>query len=316
VKQVPVINFSVILSVDTSTRAETVRRVHDACATIGFFYITGHGIPQSLIDDTFAASREFFAIPDGQKTDARLNAIFRGHKPLDMKGGFEGKRQVGGAELFTAGLDVPADDPLTNQPGYGPTPWPAAMPGFQRRVTTYFDTVSAVCAKVVAVLAQSLEIDPRFFESKYAKPTSTCVLNHYPPLPDDAPPGTFSGQEHTDWGSLTMLYQDSCGGLQVKTRDGEWIEAPPIEGAYVLNIGDMLQRWSNDRFVSTPHRIINRSGKERYSIGVFYNPQSDAVVDPRELGVTAEECKHEPIAAGAYIASRWADYYGAQHSAA
>lgn len=315
-QQIPMIDFSGVLAGNRQAHADTVRKVYDACTTIGFFYIKGHGIPQSLIDDTFAASREFFAIPDEKKQDARLNDIFRGHKPLEMVGGFDGKRVPGGAELFTVGLDVPKSDPLSGQLGYGPTPWPAAMPRFKPQVMKYFDAVSGVCAKVMAVLAESLDIDPRFFEGKYGKPTSTCVLLHYPPLPDDAPPGTMSGLEHTDWGSLTMLYQDNCGGLQVKNRDGKWIDALPIEGTFVLNIADMLQRWSNDRFVSTPHRVINRSGKERYSIGVFYNPQSDAVVDPRELGVSAAQCRHKPIAAGAYIAGRWADFYGAQKPAA
>src|SRR4051812_23838115 len=185
-KQIPLIDFSGSLAGDAAAHAETVRQVYEACTTIGFFYITGHGIPKTLIDDTFAASREFYAIPDAQKKDALINAIFRGHKPLEMQAGFDGKRTPGGAELFTVGMDVPPGNPLAGQLGYGPNPWPAAMPSFQPRVAAYFEAVSAVCAKVMAVLAESLNIDPQFFANKSRSPTSSCVLLHYPPLPDDA----------------------------------------------------------------------------------------------------------------------------------
>lgn len=306
----PIIDYSGYLHGGSEDRARVIREIHDACTEIGFFYLTGHGIPQELIDDIFAASAEFFAIPAGEKEDVRLTESFRGHKPLEMSAGFDGERKPGGAELFTVGTDVPEGDPLHGQLGYAANPWPKAMPSLQPRVMKYFDAVSEVCSKLMSALAEGLDIDPAFFEHKYQKPTSSCVLLHYPPLPGEAPPGMERSVEHTDWGSLTMLYQDNCGGLEVKNVDGEWIEAPPLEGAYVVNIADMLQRWSNDRFVSTPHRAINRSGKDRYSIGVFYNPQSDAIVDPRELGVSAAMCRHEPITAGKYIAERWADFYG------
>ncbi len=311
-KSIPIIDFAGTLAGDPAARARTVAAVYEACTQIGFFYITGHGIPQDLIDDTFAASREFYDIPDDRKTDVLVNPNFRGHKPLEMQTGFKEERTKGGAEIYTVGLDVPADSGLTGQLGYGPNPWPAAMPSFQPRVMAYFEAVRAVGAEVMAVIAESLDIDPKFFEKHYQYPTSTCVLLHYPPLPADAPLETSSGPEHTDWGSLTMLYQDNCGGLEVRNRDNEWVQAPPIEGAFVLNIGDQLQRWSNDRLVSTPHRVRNRSGKERYSIATFHNPQSNALVDPRDLGVTDAECKHPPILAGEYIASRWADFFGGQ----
>ena len=311
-KQLPIIDFAGYLHGDKAAQEAVVHQIYDACTKIGFFYLTGHGVPQSVIDDAFAASREFFAIPDNRKTEVRVDVNFRGHKPLEMKAGLDGNRRAHAAEIFTIGMDVPAGDPLAGQPGYGPNHWPGAMPSLKPRLEAYFGAVRSLSEKILEAMAKSLDIDPQFFKPKYAKPTSSCVMLHYPSLPADAPRGTESGDAHTDWGAVTVLYQDNVGGLQAKNRDGQWVEGTPVPGAFVVNIGDMLMRWSNDRFISTPHRVINRSGKDRYSIATFLNPQSDAIVDPCELGVTEEQSAHPPVSAGKYIAARWADYYGRQ----
>jgi isopenicillin N synthase-like dioxygenase len=128
---------------------------------------------------------------------------------------------------------------------------------------------------------------------------------YYPPQAPDLGKDQFGVAPHTDYGCITLLYQDRSGGLQVRDRSNRsWIDATPIDGTFVVNVGDLLARWSNDRFASTPHRVINSSGHERYSIATFYDPSFATVVDPRDLGASEEECNYEPITAGQHILSR------------
>jgi isopenicillin N synthase-like dioxygenase len=142
-----------------------------------------------------------------------------------------------------------------------------------------------------------------FFETYYELPLARGQLVYYPPSRDiDEADQRFGVAPHTDFGVLTFLLQDDSGGLQIQTRGGEWVEAPPIPGTLVCNIGDLLQRWSNDRFVSTVHRVINRSGNARYSIPVFFDPNSSTIVDPRDLG--AKVPVYRPVVAGEHIAGR------------
>ena len=137
------------------------------------------------------------------------------------------------------------------------------------------------------------------------KPLGRGQLVHYPALGEgDVTAQRFGDPEHSDFGVLTILRQDDLGGLQVRNRSDEWIEAMPIENTFVCNIGDLLERWTNGRLVSTPHRVLNRSGKSRFSIPIFCDPSSDAVVDPRDFDPNADINILPPIAAGAYIASK------------
>ena len=134
---------------------------------------------------------------------------------------------------------------------------------------------------------------------------------HYPPQPPELGTDQFGVAPHTDYGCITLLWQDDNGGLQVRDRSTQqWIEADPIPGTLVINVGDLLGRWSTDRFASTPHRVINRSGTERYSIASFYDPDYDAVVDPRHLGASEAECRYAPVLAGDHILKRIADSFG------
>jgi isopenicillin N synthase-like dioxygenase len=140
---------------------------------------------------------------------------------------------------------------------------------------------------------------------RYTKRMQRTQMVYYPPQPAQAAADQFGVAPHTDYGCVTLLWQDDVGGLQVRERATQsWIDAPPIEGTLVINVGDLLARWSNNRFKSTPHRVVNSSGKERYSIATFYDPTYGAMVDPCELGVTQSESQYPPVAAGDYIVGR------------
>jgi isopenicillin N synthase-like dioxygenase len=165
--------------------------------------------------------------------------------------------------------------------------------------------VMALGLRILTCLAKGLGADPDIFVRAYERPLGRGQLVYYPALGEaDVAAQRFGAAEHSDFGVLTILKQDGLGGLQVRNRSDEWIEAMPIENTFVCNIGDLLERWTNGRLVSTPHRVLNRSGKSRFSIPIFCDPSSDAVVDPRDFDPDADISILPPIAAGAYIAAK------------
>jgi isopenicillin N synthase-like dioxygenase len=151
--------------------------------------------------------------------------------------------------------------------------------------------------------AASLGLAPDFFAPRFAKPLARCSLIYYPPQPPESGSEQFGVAPHTDYGGLTLLSQDDTGGLQVRARSGEWMTAVPIPDTFVVNIGDLMARWTNDRFVSTPHRVVNASGRARYSVGVFFDPAFDTMIDPGELRPPGKPL-HPPVTCGDYIVGR------------
>ena len=162
---------------------------------------------------------------------------------------------------------------------------------------------------MLEAVAVGLGIDPSFFAAKYQKRMQRTQAVFYPPQPAELGDDQFGVAPHTDYGCITLLWQDDNGGLEVQSLNGDWIQAPPIEGSFVINVGDLLGRWSNDRFASTPHRVINTSGRKRLSIATFYDPDYGAVVDPRDLGLGGAEPRYQPVAAGDYILGRINDSF-------
>ncbi|MEQ9349425.1 MAG: 2OG-Fe(II) oxygenase family protein, partial [Alphaproteobacteria bacterium] len=161
-------------------------------------------------------------------------------------------------------------------------------------------------ASILRATAVSLGLAEDFFAKRYAKPIARTGLLYYPDQDPTRGDDQFGVAPHTDYGCLTVLSQDSSGGLQVMNKAGHWVEAQPIPGTFVIYVGDLLERWSNDRFTSTPHRVINRSGHARYSISHFYDPTYETVVDPRDAGLPAGmDSKYEPVLAGDYVLGRF-----------
>jgi isopenicillin N synthase-like dioxygenase len=160
-------------------------------------------------------------------------------------------------------------------------------------------------ADLMRAVAVSLELDVDFFVSRYRKPLQRTQIVYYPPQPADLGEDQFGVAPHSDFGCITLLWQDTNGGLEVLERSTQrWIPAPPIPGTLVINVADLLARWTNDRYASTPHRVINRSGRERLSIATFHDPDYKAVVDPRDLGTPEADCRYDPILAGEHIVGR------------
>ena len=207
-------------------------------------------------------------------------------------------------EAFNIGLDLAPDDLelMAGKPFRSLNAWPE-LSGFRKTALAYYNACAALGARLHRGFARDLGLQPDFFTDKFDRPMATLRLLHYPA--SKAVVASTGAGEHTDYGNLTLLATDDVGGLEVRTRDGHWIEAPVVPGAFIVNIGDCLMRWTNDVYVSTPHRVINRSARERYSIAFFYDPDPDAMVEtiPSCVG-KGEVTRYAPILAADYLKVR------------
>lgn len=303
ITEIPVIDISTL--VNTGETADVARKIHDAATRVGFFYLSGHGISQDLMTHAFEVSRDFFAMPEALKSSVAVDKSQRGWMKSGMSK-MDGAATHDLKEVFFWGTEVRPGHPdlLAGKPMIAENKWPdAVLPRLRSELMPYYGAVCSVGRKVLSAIATGFDLPKDFFECRYDFPLARGQLVYYPPSTvGDEAEQRFGVAAHTDFGVLTFLLQDNSGGLQVQTRSGEWIEAPPIPETLVCNIGDLLQRWSNDRFVSTVHRVINRSNHARYSIPVFFDPNSDTTVDPRDLG--SDRPMHLPVAVGEYISGR------------
>jgi isopenicillin N synthase-like dioxygenase len=294
VGEIPVIDLSGLRDAGPNERrigAEMLRAVEE----VGFFYIQGHGIAQALIDDVFRISAAFFAQETERKQEVAVNAGHRGFIRMGEAVMTGGKRPDL-KESFVWGLDAPGAD------GIPPNRWPAAMPEMRTVLTRFFEAGHGIGWGLLRAVATALDVPPDAFLRTIDRPISRGSIIYYPPQPPEMGSDQFGVSPHTDYGVLTLLYQDATGGLQVQGRDGAWLTAHPIPGSFVVNVGDLLARWSNDRFRSTPHRVVNRSGKSRYSTALFIDPNRDTLVAP--LVRPGEVPRYEPVTCGDYLRSR------------
>jgi isopenicillin N synthase-like dioxygenase len=280
------------------------REIRQACEGMAFFYIKGHGIPQELIDGTFEASRRFFAQPLETRMLNHKDRFHRGYLPLGTTR-YPGKA----ADLkdsFDIGVDLPLDHPdvVAGLPLHGPNQWPA-LEGFRRPVEGYFQAVRECGLRLLRLFALSLEVEDDFFTRHYADPTILMRMLHYPPQEQATEEGAIGAFPHSDYGVMTLLAQDPSGGLELQKLDGSWIGAPYIPGTFVVNIGDLMGRWTNDVYRSNQHRVVNRLGTERYSIPFFFNPNHHALVEciPSCAGPD-RPALYPPVEAGEYVANK------------
>lgn len=255
-----------------------VRDLHNACRDTGFFLISGHGIPQELIDKAFKAADAFFALPDAVKarSDIRASRNNRGWSAAGTENLDDSKPdQVDRKEAFNIGLELAPDDPRMGQPFRGPNIWPD-LPGFRDTMLAYFDAVHRLGIDLHRAIALDLGLEEHFFEPFLDQPLATLRMLHYPA--GDPAPGTIGAGEHTDYGSITILMGDGEPGLQLKPRGKGWIDVPRIPGAFIVNIADCLMRWTNDIYVSTPHRVLVPK-RQRRSLAFFLDPNPDAVIE-------------------------------------
>jgi isopenicillin N synthase-like dioxygenase len=277
----PLIDIAALGGGDATAERRAAAELGHACREIGFFYATGHGVPASQLDATFAAARGFFDSPLADKLDVAITKSRhnRGYVPLAAEA-LDPSKSGDAKECFNVGRELAANDPglLAGKPFHGPNQWPSAPHGFRATMLAYFAAMQDVCERLHRGFALDLGLAPDHFAPFIDRPLATLRVLRYPPHP-----GAFDGQlwgaaPHTDYGNVTILAQGDESGLQVQRRDGSWLDAPVIPGAFVCNIGDCLMRWSNDVYVSTPHRVVNRTGRLRHSMAFFFDPNDDAPV--------------------------------------
>src|SRR5215467_11808287 len=244
-----------------------------ACESVGFFYLAGHGVPQAVIDDAFAASREFHATPIELKRSLKIN------------------------ENFFISHDRGADHPdvAAGTPLRGRNQWPDGHARMRAAMVRYFKTLEKLGERLLPILSRSLGLSADFFAPFFQNEAHINLrFLHYPPQETDDDE-QFGQGPHTDNSFITMLAREDVPGLAVRLPSGEWLAPPVIEGTFLVNLGNIMKRWSNDRFLSTPHGVLNDSGKDRYSIAFFYSPNVNATIACAPTCVSAENPpRYEP----------------------
>lgn len=308
----PVIDISPLYAQDDQAWHDVARRINAACREWGFFYIKGHPISAERIDQVIGSAQRFFAQPMSEKLkiDITQSQHHRGYGaiateqldpdlPSDLK------------ETFDMGLHLPADHPdvLAGKPLRGPNRHPD-LPGWQALMEQHYRDMQALALTLLRAMTPALGIERDFFDQRFEQPVSVLRMIHYPPRHTATSEQQQGAGAHTDYGCITLLYQDVAGGLQVRDVRGQWVDAPPIDGTFVVNLGDMMARWSNDQYVSTPHRVISPLGVDRYSMPFFAEPHPDTRVECLP-GCTDEHHPplYPPTTCAEFLLSRFADTY-------
>jgi isopenicillin N synthase-like dioxygenase len=217
-------------------------------------------------------------------------------------------------ESFYCGMDWPADHPYVKAgyQTYGPSQWPAELPDAQAVCTAYIDAMNSLSLRLMQLMALSLDLPEDYFDAACRDPMVTLRMVRYPPHPEGADERTFGAGAHTDWGAVTILAQDSHGGLEVQMPDSSWVPATPMAGTFVVNLGDMIPRWTNGLYHSNPHRVRNTSsgGAARYSIPFFYEPEYLARIVPVPGTVAPGETpRYTPCTAGEHLQEMYRKTY-------
>lgn len=271
---VPVIDIAPFLAGDAAAKRAVARKVAEACETIGFLYIAGHGFDDGLVARAADAARRFYALPEEDKRRVDMNR-FPNHR--GYVGEFHGepgsRREYARWESYKVGFETSADDPefRAGVRFYGPNAWPAAPADFQPAMEAYYGAMLGLMRTMFRLFAAALELEEDHFLKWTAKPASIMNVNHYKgrgAAADGVPTGIGA---HSDYECFAILWQDGSGGLQLQNQAGDWIDAPPVPGTFVINIGDMMAHWSNDRFASTKHRVVYGGAGDRLSIAFFGN---------------------------------------------
>lgn len=296
---IPVVDLGPYLAGQPGALEQAAGQVRHALTEIGFYYITGHGVPRAQIREVFAQVARFHAQPLETKMAIALDRHSTGYLPL--KGDTLRTSTVQNVtrpnlnEALFIARDLPADHPdvRADRRFRGANRWPSDLPGFREIIVAYADAMERLVRTMMPLYARALDLPAAYFDAPFRDCQYKLRLTHYPPQPPDAA-DDFGIAPHTDTSFLTLLAPNDVPGLSIRTPDGRWIDAPAIEDAFVVNGGQFLQRWTNDAFLATPHRAVNRSGGERYAVVFFCDANIDWPIAAVPTTVGPDRPPHYP----------------------
>lgn len=295
---IPVIDLAPFLAGEPGALEATAARLRHVCENIGFLYVTGHGVPAELMRETFAAAEGFHAQPLDAKMALKLNDRMQGYMPykssVTRANALVEVRKPNENEAFFVNPERDPEHPANR--------WPEALPEFRATTLRCFAALEGLAMRMLPLYARALNLPADYFDALCDRSYSSLRLTHYPAVAYGA--DEFGIAPHTDSSFITLLAQNPVPGLQIRTRAGEWIDAPVIPDTFVVNTGDVLKQWSNGRFISTPHRAFNKEPRSRYAIPFFFHPNEDTSIAPLPSCVSAENPPRFPDqTVGEYMAA-------------
>lgn len=307
--EIPIIDIAPLLAGDPAGERLVADRIGKACRGIGFFYIIGHGISPAVMADVFDMAERFFSSRDTIKATAAYSGTGSNRGYIAIGGeALDPGKAPDSKEAFNIGLDLAADDPdlIAGKPFRALNRWPD-LEGFRSVMVAHYDRMWRLGRNLHRAFAIDLKLDRMYFEDKFSKPMAILRLLHYPPVAAAQDGVALGAGAHTDYGNVTLLATDAVGGLMVRSRAGTWLEAPFVPEAFVCNIGDCLMRWTNDIYVSTPHKVVSPVERDRYSVAFFLDPDPDAVVACLTTCVDAQRpARYAAISGEDFLLSRLA----------
>jgi isopenicillin N synthase-like dioxygenase len=304
-ESVPLIDFGGMNSGDASTKRRVAAELRRACTDVGFFYIANHGVPATLVKLMFEQCPRLFGLPleDKLSLHVKKSSHLLGYVGLRDENANPG---VGKGDLHEAYDFVAEDVQVDGEQLIGDyrkvgNQWPRQLPGFHAVMTDYSIAIRRLARNLFRAFALALDLPEEHFGPICDRPMALIRLLYYPTQPGPFNEANMGTGAHTDHECFTILCQDDVPALQVKNRMGQWISAPPIPGTFVVNIGDLMARWTNGIFASTPHRVANLSGRTRHSIPAFFAANADAMIEALPTCVSADNpAKYPPVLAGEY----------------
>ena len=278
--EIPVIDLGPYLAGASGSLERTAGQLRHAMENVGFYFIVNHGVPQALVDRTFAAAERFHAQALEDKLKLKIDENIVGYLP--MQGATvrhsalnkDNKPNLNEAFFINRQLATDHPDVVGKKPFRVLNRWPANLPGFREDVMAYVAAVEQLGRKLVPLYAVALDLPADFFDAAFRETTYALRLSHYP-AQEVVKDNEFGLAPHTDTSFMTLLPENKVPGLSVRMANGKWVDAPVLEGSFLVNGGDLLRRWTNDRFLATPHRVVNVSGQERYAIPFFMDCHYD-----------------------------------------
>ncbi|MFI4998546.1 MAG: isopenicillin N synthase family dioxygenase [Reyranellales bacterium] len=298
--EIPLIDVADYLAGKPGAAETAAAQLRFAFENVGFYYLAGHGVSPSMIDAQYAEAARFHAQPIDAKLAVQVDEHNIGYMPIAREAPPNAKAQgkkPSQNEAYFLRRERAANDPdvLSGRRFHAPNKWPADLPGFREQTLAYMTALETLCRKLVPLYATALDLPPNFFDACFARPHMILRQSRYPAI-DGGDDTIASLVPHTDSGFMTLLPPNKVQGLSILLPSGRWMDAPNVEGAFVVNGGDILHRWTNERFLSTPHRVRNVSGTTRYAIPFFCDPDHDTTIECLPSCLSADNpAKYPPI---------------------